>query len=83
MTQRSIHQSSAWGGARQANSRRWRVVGGTTYTAARKGEYFHQALNVPNSTAQYPSVEVKSLYGATQAETNKVFVAAASESPAQ
>ena len=59
-----------------------RVTGGTTYTAARKGEYFHHALNVPNSTAQYPSIEVKSLYGATQAETNKVFVAAATESPA-
>jgi len=59
-----------------------RVVGGTTYTSARKGEYFHHALNVPNSTAQYPSIEVKSLYGATQAETNKVFVAAATESPA-
>jgi len=58
-----------------------RVTGGTTYTAARKGEYFHHALNVPNSTAQYPSIEVKSLYGATQAETNKVFVAAATESP--
>jgi len=58
-----------------------RVVGGTTYTAARKGEYFHHALNVPNGTAQYPSVEVKSLYGATQAETNEVFVAAATESP--
>jgi RHS repeat-associated protein len=58
-----------------------RVVGGTTYTAARKGEYFHHALNVPNSTNVYPSIEVKSLYGATQAETNKVFVAAASESP--
>jgi len=59
-----------------------RVIGGTTYTAARKGEYFHHALSVPNSTNVYPSIEVKSLYGATQAETNKVFVAAASESPA-
>ncbi len=58
-----------------------RVIGGTTYTAARKGEYFHHALNVPNSTVQYPSIEVKSLYGATEAETNEVFVAAASESP--
>jgi RHS repeat-associated protein len=58
-----------------------RVIGGTTYTAARKGEYFHRALNVPNSTNVYPSIEVKSLHGATQAETNKVFVAAATESP--
>jgi hypothetical protein len=31
--------------------------------------------------ATYPSIEVKSLYGATQAETNEVFVAAATESP--
>ncbi len=58
-----------------------RVTGDTTYTAARKGEYFHHALNVPNSTNVYPSIEVKSLYGATQAETNEVFVAAATETP--
>jgi RHS repeat-associated protein len=48
-----------------------RVLGGTAYTAARKGEYYHHALAVGNNV--YPQVEVKSLYGATQAQTNRVF----------
>jgi len=54
-----------------------RVIGGTTYTAARKGEYYHHALNVGNNV--YPQVEVKSLYGATQAQTNRVFNLSATE----
>jgi RHS repeat-associated protein len=54
-----------------------RVVGGTTFTAARKGEYYHHALNVGNNV--YPQIEVKSLYGATQAQTNRVFNPSATE----
>jgi len=48
-------------------------------TANRKGEYFHWPLNVPNSTAQYPTVQVISQYGAGQIESGKVYVPAASE----
>jgi RHS repeat-associated protein len=48
-----------------------RVVGGTTYTAARKGEYYHHALTVGNNV--YPTVEAKSLYGATETRTGRVF----------
>jgi RHS repeat-associated protein len=48
-----------------------RAEGGTTFTAAQKGEYYHHALAVGNNV--YPQVEVKSLYGATQALTNRVF----------
>jgi YD repeat-containing protein len=48
-----------------------RVLGGTTFTAGRKGEYYHHALAVGNNV--YPQVEIKSLYGATQALTNRVF----------
>jgi RHS repeat-associated protein len=54
-----------------------RVVGGTTYTAARKGEYYHHALTVGNNV--YPEVEVKSLYGATQTQTGRVFNRPATE----
>jgi hypothetical protein len=54
-----------------------RVIGGTTQTAARKGEYYHHALSVGNNV--YPQVEVKSLYGATQAQTNRVFNPPATE----
>jgi RHS repeat-associated protein len=48
-----------------------RAEGGTTFTAGRKGEYYHHALAVGNNV--YPQVEVKSLYGATQAQINRVF----------
>jgi hypothetical protein len=34
-----------------------RVIGGTTYTAARKGEYYHHALNIGNNV--YPQVKAK------------------------
>jgi len=47
--------------------------------AYRKGEYFHYALNVPNSTAQYPTVTVVSQYGGGQTETGKVFVPPSTE----
>ncbi|NLH72829.1 MAG: RHS repeat protein, partial [Verrucomicrobia bacterium] len=46
----------------------------------RRGEYFHHALNVPNSTAQYPTVTVVSQYGGGQTETGKVYVPPATES---
>ncbi|NLH71562.1 MAG: RHS repeat-associated core domain-containing protein [Verrucomicrobia bacterium] len=46
----------------------------------RRGEYFHHALNVPNSTAQYPTVTVASQYGGGQTESGKVFVPPATES---
>jgi len=48
-------------------------------SAYRKGEYFHYALNVPNSTAQYPTVKVVSQYGGGQTETGKVFVPPSTE----
>jgi RHS repeat-associated protein len=48
-----------------------RVLGGTTYTAGRKGEYYHHALAVGNNV--YPTIEAKSLYGATEIKTNRVF----------
>lgn len=52
----------------------------TPLTANRRGEYFHLALTVPNSSAQYPALEVKSLYGATQTiAAGKVFVSSATE----
>ncbi len=51
-----------------------RVVGGSAYNADRKGEYSHWPLSVPNATAQYPQIEVKSLYGATQTDAGYVFV---------
>jgi len=54
-----------------------RVVGGTTFTAASKGEYYHHALNVGNNV--YPQGEVKSRYGASQAQTNRVFNPPATE----
>ncbi|NLH74116.1 MAG: RHS repeat-associated core domain-containing protein [Verrucomicrobia bacterium] len=38
------------------------------------------ALNVPNSTAQYPTVTVVSQYGGAQTESGKVFVPPATES---
>ena len=47
--------------------------------ATRKGEYFHYALNVPNATAQYPTVTVTSLYGAQQSTAGEVFVPATPE----
>jgi len=46
----------------------------------RRAEYFHHALNVPNSTAQYPTVTVVSQYGGGQTESGKVFVPPATES---
>jgi RHS repeat-associated protein len=49
-------------------------------TAYRKGEYFHHALYVPNSTAQYPEVTVVSQYGGGQTSTGKVYVPWATES---
>jgi RHS repeat-associated protein len=55
------------------------IQGGTAYTASRKGEYFHYPLTVANATAQYPQIEVKSLYGATQTDTGLVFVPPAGE----
>ena len=55
------------------------IQGQTATVASRKGEYFHHPLTVSNSTAQYPTVEIKSLYGATQTETGEVFVSPASE----
>jgi RHS repeat-associated protein len=48
-----------------------RVLGGTTFTAGRKGEYYHHALAVGNNV--YPTIEAKSLYGATEIKTNRVF----------
>jgi RHS repeat-associated protein len=54
-----------------------RVVDGTTFTAARKGEYYRHALNVGNNV--YPEVEVKSLYGSTQTQTGRVFNRPATE----
>jgi RHS repeat-associated protein len=52
----------------------------TPLTATRRGEYFHLALTVPNSAAQYPALEVKSLYGATQTiAAGKAFVPPATE----
>ena|GEM_PF-791866 len=56
-----------------------RMVGGPTNIAARKGEYFHHALALTNIQAQYPTVEAKSLYGATQATNGEVYVAATPE----
>jgi RHS repeat-associated protein len=49
-------------------------------TANRKGEYFHWPLTVANGTAQYPTVNVVSLYGAQQTDSGKVFVPPATES---
>jgi len=48
-------------------------------TAARKGEYFHHALSVPNGSAAYPAVTVVSAYGSGQSTTGHVFVAASPE----
>jgi hypothetical protein len=39
------------------------IVGGSFYTANRKGEYFHWPLTVANATAQYPTVSAVSQYG--------------------
>ena len=47
--------------------------------ASRKGEYFHHPLNVPNSTAQYPTITVTSQYGTQQSDAGEVFVPAATE----
>jgi len=47
--------------------------------ANRKGEYFHWPLNVPNSSAQYPTVQAVSQYGAGQSDSGKVYVPATSE----
>ena len=55
------------------------IQGETAAAATRKGEYFHHALAVANGTNRYPTIEVKSLYGATQTELGKVFVPAATE----
>ena len=49
-------------------------------TAYRKGEYFWYALNVPNSTPQYPDVTVISTYGGQQSSTGKAWVPPATES---
>jgi RHS repeat-associated protein len=54
------------------------VLGGSIQTAARKGEYYHHALAVGNNV--YPTIEVKSLHGATQAQTNRVFNPPSTES---
>jgi len=58
--------------------------GGTTQqTATYQYDTAGRVWKVSDSSyvATYPNIEVKSLYGATQAETNEVFVAAATESP--
>ena len=55
------------------------IVGGSSYTANRKGEYFHWPLTVANSTAQYPTVSVVSQYGGDP-DSGKVFVPPATES---
>ncbi len=47
--------------------------------ASRQGEYFHHALNVPNATAQYPTITVTSPYGAGQSRAGEVFVPASPE----
>jgi YD repeat-containing protein len=47
--------------------------------ASRQGEYFHHPQSVTNATAQYPTLETKSLYGATETKTGKVFVPTATE----
>jgi YD repeat-containing protein len=49
-------------------------------TANRKGEYFHCALTMPNSSVAYPTVTVVSQYGAGQTDSGKVYVAPATES---
>ncbi|MEW6159950.1 MAG: RHS repeat-associated core domain-containing protein [Verrucomicrobiota bacterium] len=53
------------------------IQGGTAYTAARKGDYFHYPLKIGNNV--YPTIEVKSLYGATQTETGEIFNPPATE----
>ena len=55
-----------------------KVAGGTTYTAARYGEYYHHALNVGNNV--YPTLEAKSLYGTTETQSGEVFNPPATES---
>ncbi len=47
--------------------------------AGRQGEYFHHALSVPNTTAQYPTITVTSPYGAGQSCSGEVFVPASPE----
>ena len=55
------------------------TVNGTA--AYRKGEYYHYPLNVPNSTAQYPSVSVVSQFGGEgSSQSGNVFVPASTES---
>ncbi|NLH72946.1 MAG: RHS repeat-associated core domain-containing protein [Verrucomicrobia bacterium] len=48
-------------------------------SAYRKGEYFHHALVVPNSTAQYAEVTVISGAGGGQSRTGKVYLPPATE----
>lgn len=48
-------------------------------SAYRKGEYFHHALVVPNSTAQYAEVTVISGAGGGQSRTGKVYFPPATE----
>jgi len=48
-------------------------------SASRKGEYFHHALQVPNQTAQYPTVTVVSGYGAGQTNSGRLYVPAETE----
>jgi RHS repeat-associated protein len=53
------------------------VNGNGTY---RKGEYFQYALNIPNSTPQYPSITVSAQWGTTnQSSTGKAYVPATPE----
>ncbi len=47
--------------------------------ASRKGEYFHHALSVANTNAQYPTITVTSQYGGQQSQSGEVFVPAVSE----
>jgi len=51
---------------------------GQTFTAARWGDYFHHALSVPNSSAQYPTVEVTSAF-TNWTESGQVYVPATPE----
>ncbi|HAB16596.1 MAG TPA: hypothetical protein DCE44_09110, partial [Verrucomicrobiales bacterium] len=53
----------------------------TPLTATRRGEYYHYAMTVGNSSAaQYPSLTAKSLYGATQTiAAGRAFVPPATE----
>ena len=51
---------------------------GQTFTAARRGDYFHHALSVPNSSAQYPTVEVTSAF-TNWTESGQVYVPATPE----